>query len=96
MWKDEAGLAIRSRSRSPRVRPEAFPIKASNHPEVIAWWSESKCQEVEQERLAIIRHTYVPVEYVRGLSERQVIGYLVEVATVFPLLHPDTLDTAWR
>ena len=45
-----------------------------------------------QERLAIIRHNYVPVEYVRGLSKRQIIGYLVEVPTVFSLLHPDALE----
>src|SRR6266852_9481660 len=43
-------------------------------------------------RLAIIRYNYVPVEYVRGLNKRQIIGYLVEVPTVFPLLHPDTLE----
>ena len=29
-----------------------------------------KSREVEQERLAIIRYDYLPVEYVRGLSKR--------------------------
>src|SRR6266852_9734712 len=43
-------------------------------------------------RLAIIRYNYVPVEYVRGLNKRQIIGYLVEVPTVFPLLHPYALE----
>src|SRR4029077_1121954 len=43
-------------------------------------------------RLAIIRYNYVPVEYVRGLNKRQIIGYLVEVPTVFSLLHPDALE----
>lgn len=56
---------------------------------VVAWWLESKCREVEQKQLAIICYTYVPVEYVRGLSERQIIGYLVEVPMVFLLLHTD-------
>ena len=56
------------------------------------WWPESKCREVEQEQLAIVCYTYVPVEYVRGLSQRQIIGYLVEVPPVFPFLHPDALE----
>jgi hypothetical protein len=34
----------------------------------------------------------VSVEYVRGLSKRQIVGYLVEVPTVFPLLHADALE----
>src|ERR1700730_10750270 len=53
---------------------------------------DSSGRKVEQDRLAIIRYNYVSVEYVRGLSKRQIIGYLVEVATVFPLLHPDALE----
>ena len=65
--------------------------RVADHP-VIARWLESKCREVEQERLAIIRYNYVSVEYVRGLSKRQIIGYLVEVPTVFSLLHPDALE----
>jgi len=48
--------------------------------------------KVEQEQLAIIRYNYVSVEYVRGLSKRQIIGYPVEVPMVFPLLHPDALE----
>jgi hypothetical protein len=51
-----------------------------------------KCREVEQERLAIIRYDDVSVEYIRGLSKRQIIGYLLEVPTVFRLLHPDALE----
>src|SRR6202022_1432731 len=43
-----------------------------------------------QARRAIIRCVFV--EYVRGLSKRQIPGYLVEVPTVFPLLHPDALE----
>ena len=42
--------------------------------------------------LAIIRYNNVSVEYVRALIKRQIIGYLVEVPTVFPLLHPDALE----
>ena len=57
----------------------------------VAWWLGSKCRKVEQERLAIIRYNNVAVEYVRGLSKRQIIGYLLEVPTVFLLLHPDAL-----
>jgi hypothetical protein len=45
-----------------------------------------------QKRLVIIRYNYVSVEYVGGLSKRQIIRYLVEVSTVFPLLHPDALE----
>lgn len=45
-----------------------------------------------QDRLAIVRYNYVSVEYVRGLSKRQIVGYLVEVPTVFPLLHADALE----
>jgi len=44
------------------------------------------------ERLAIIRYNDVSVEYFRGLSKRQIIGYLLEVPTVFHLLHPDALE----
>jgi len=55
-------------------------------------WLESKCREVEQERLTIIRNNCVSIEYVRGLSKRQIIGYLLEVPTAFPLLHPDALE----
>jgi hypothetical protein len=43
----------------------------------------------EQQRLAIIRYNYVSVEHVRGLSQRQIIGYLVEVPMVFSFLHSD-------
>jgi hypothetical protein len=57
-----------------------------------AWKLESKCRDVEQERLAIIRHNYVSVEYVRGLGECQIIGYLLEAPTFFHLLHPDILE----
>jgi hypothetical protein len=62
------------------------------HPRVIAWWLESKCQEVEQERLAIFRYNHVSVEYIRSLSQRQIIGYLLEVPPVFRLLHPNALE----
>jgi len=34
----------------------------------------------------------VSVEYVCGLSKCQIIGYLVEVLTVFPLLYPHALE----
>jgi hypothetical protein len=47
---------------------------------------------VEQERLAIVRYNCVAVEYVRGLSKRQIIGYLAEVPTVFPFRHPDAFE----
>ena len=47
---------------------------------------------IEQERLAIIRYNDVPVEYVRGLSERQIIGYLVEVPSVLSPLHSNALE----
>src|ERR1700731_2689609 len=39
--------------------------------------------------LPIIRDNYRSVECVRGLSERQIIRYPVEVPMVFPLLHTD-------
>jgi hypothetical protein len=48
--------------------------------------------KAKQQRLAIIRYNYVSVEHVRGLSKRQIIGYLVKVSPVFPLLHPDAFE----
>jgi hypothetical protein len=63
--------------------------RIADYPGVIAWWLESKCREVERQRLAIIRYNDVSVEYVRGLSKRQIIGYRLEVPTVFHLLHRD-------
>src|ERR1700691_3735050 len=39
--------------------------------------------------LAIIRYNNWPVEYIRGLLKRQVIGYVVEIPMVFLLLHAD-------
>ena len=42
--------------------------------------------------LAIVRYNYRPIEYVRGLRKRQIIGYPVEVPTVFHLLDPDALE----
>jgi hypothetical protein len=54
--------------------------------------SKSICREVKGERLAIIRYNDVPVEYIYSLSKRQIIGYLAEVPTVFPLLHLDALE----
>jgi hypothetical protein len=47
--------------------------------------------EKSKRNLAIIRYHDVSVEYVRGLSKRQIIGYLLEVPTVFLLLHPNAL-----
>ena len=50
--------------------------------------------EKSKRNLAIIRYHDVSVEYVRGLSKRQIIGYLLEVPTVFLLLRPDALEAA--
>ena len=47
--------------------------------------------KIEQERLAVIRYNYVSVEYVRGLGECQIMGYL-EPPTLFNLLHSDALE----
>src|SRR5260370_4286793 len=40
----------------------------------------------------MLRHNCGPIEYVRRLSKRQIVGYLLEVPTAFPLLHPDVLE----
>jgi hypothetical protein len=48
--------------------------------------------KIEQERLAVIRYNHVSVEYVRGLGECQIIGYLLEAPTLFNLLHSDALE----
>src|SRR5579872_2103775 len=57
-----------------------------------SYWIWTTIIGFSSQRLAIIRYNYVFVEYVRGLSKRQIIGHLVEIPTIFPLLHPDTLE----
>src|SRR5258708_16518378 len=52
--------------------------------------------KIEQERLAVIRYNYVSVEYVRGLGECQIIGYLLEAPALFNLLHSDALEQESR
>jgi hypothetical protein len=42
--------------------------------------------------LAIIRYNYLFVEYVRRLSQCQVIMHPVEIAVVFGLLHSDGFE----
>jgi hypothetical protein len=64
------------------------PLQFAHHQ---SFWQE-RAQQVEQERLAILRYNYWAGEKVRRLSKRQIIGYMVEVSTVFPLLHPHALE----
>src|ERR1035437_2467712 len=54
--------------------------------------SNRNAEKSTNERLAIIRYNYVSIKYVCGLGECQIIGYPMEVATVFRLLHPEALE----